>query len=101
MVEHSTHDGFPRITKAYVSSLIIDEQVRYIVETRTTVCSVRLVNGRTVTETATCGWDKQFDPIKGRTVARKKVLDKIIDYEQYLHCQRIYEANCPKEISHV
>jgi len=85
-------NGIPRITKDYVSGLIVDEHVRYIPETRTTICSVRLVNLQTITESATCGADQDFDPIKGRTIARRKVLNEIIKYEHYLHRQRVYEA---------
>lgn len=82
----------PRITKAYVQQLIVDEQIRYIPETRTTVCSVLLVNDQSITETATCGADQEYDPIKGRSVARKKVLNEIIRCEHYLYRQRLYEA---------
>lgn len=84
--------GIPRITKEYVAGLIVDEHVRYIPETRTTVCSVRLVNKQTVTEFATCGADQEYDPVKGRSVARRKVLNEIIKYEHYLQRQRVYEA---------
>lgn len=91
-------DGIPHITKDYVARLIVDEQIRYIPETRTTVCSVRLINKQTVTEFATCGADQEFDPIKGRSVARRKVLNEIIRYEHYLQRQRIYEAE--RELTH-
>jgi hypothetical protein len=90
-------NGIPRITKAHVEGLIVDEHVRYISETRTTICSVRLINEQTITESATCGADQQFDPIKGRSVARRKVLKEIIKYEHYLQRQRIYEAKKEKE----
>uniref|UniRef100_A0AB39CD02 Uncharacterized protein n=1 Tax=Pseudomonas phage RVTF4 TaxID=3236931 RepID=A0AB39CD02_9VIRU len=90
--------GIPRITKDYVAGLIVDEHVRYIPETRTTICSVRLVNSQTITESATCGADQEYDPIKGRTVARRKVLNEIIRYEHYLQRQRIYEAE--RELKH-
>ncbi len=89
-------NGFPRITKAYVEGLIVDEHVRYIPETRTTICSVLLVNKQAITEFATCGADQEFDPTKGRSVARKKVLAAIIKYEHYLYRQRIYEATKDK-----
>lgn len=85
-------EGIPRITKDYVASLIAVEKVIYIPETRTTVCSVRLVNKQTITEFATCGAGQEYDPIKGRTVARRKVLNEIIRNEHYLLRQRIYEA---------
>lgn len=87
----------PRITKAHVEQLIVDEQIRYIPETRTTICSVRLVNRQSITESATCGPDQEFDPIKGRSRARKKVLNEIIKYEHYLQRQRIYEAKRDKD----
>lgn len=86
----------PRINKAHVEGLIVDEHVRYIPETRTTICSVRLINKQTITESATCGADQEFDPFKGRSVARKKVLTEIIKYEHYLLRQRIYEAQKEK-----
>lgn len=89
--------GIPRITKNYVEGLIVDEHVRYIPETSTTICSVRLVNKQSITASATCGADQEFDPTKGRSVARKKVLAEIIKYEHYLHRQRIYEALKEKE----
>jgi hypothetical protein len=90
-------NGIPRINKAHAEALIVDEHVRYISETRTTICSVRLINEQTVTEFATCGVDQTFDPIKGRTIARKKVLNEIIKHEHYLLRQRLYEAKKEKE----
>lgn len=90
-------NGLPRITRSHVEGLIVDEHVRYISETRTTICSVRLINEQTITESATCGADQQFDPLKGRSVARRKVLNEIIRYEHYLHRQRVYEARKEKE----
>lgn len=90
-------EPIPRITKAYVAQLIVDEQIRYIPETNTTICSVRLVNRSSITEHATCGPDQEFDPIKGRTRARKKVLNEIIKCELYLLRQRLYEAKRDKE----
>lgn len=98
----SVPSNVPRITKTYIEELIVDEHLRYIPETRTTVCSVRLINRQSITQYATCGADQEYDPIKGRSVARKKVLNEIIKYEHYLFRQRMYEAakgnqECPKK----
>jgi hypothetical protein len=93
----STPNGIPRITKAYVEALIVEEHVRFIPETRTTICSVRLVNKQSVTQFATCGIDQEYDPIRGRSVARKKVLAEIIKNEHYLLRQRLYEAEKEKK----
>lgn len=87
----------PRITKAYVQQLIQSEHVRYITETRTTICSVKLLNRESVTEFATCGPGKVFDPIKGLSAARRKVMHKIIEFEFYLLRQRMYEHELTKE----
>lgn len=88
---------FPRITKAYVQGLIQSESVRYIAETSTTICSVKLRNRSSVTEFATCGPGKTFDPVKGLAAARRKVFHKIIEFEFYLLRQRIYEHELTKD----
>lgn len=89
---------FPRVTKAYAKSLIVKERMVVDHEMCIVVCMVKLVNGHRLTAEAIVANNSSFDPEKGETIAREKVIDKIINLEMYnlrskLHEHKLKEAS--------
>lgn len=82
----------PRLTDAYVESLIVHEDYHQFPGTRLTVCCVVLSNGWELSGEAACADPKQFDPETGRRRARKNTLKRVKLREQYLLRQRMFEA---------
>ena len=82
----------PRLTLDYLKSRISSEHYHYFEATRTTVCSVMLVNGFSITVSVVCSNTEQYDETVGRRHAFSKVLDKIRKREYYLLKQRLYEG---------
>lgn len=83
----------PRVTKAYANSLIDIE--KYIVdkELSVVICLVRLVNGHRYIGDAVVASSNLFEEERGKTVARKKVIDQIIADEMYVLRTKLHALN--------
>lgn len=83
----------PRVTKTYANSLIDIE--KYIVdkELSVVICLVRLVNGHRYIGDAIVASNNLFEEERGKTVARKKVIDQIIADEMYVLRTKLHALN--------
>lgn len=84
---------YPRLTLEYLRSRIVSEHYHYFEATRTTVCSVLLVNGFSITASVVCSNSELYDEAIGRRHVLNKVLEKIRKREYYLLKQRLYEGH--------
>lgn len=82
----------PRLTDAYLESLIVQESYYQFPGTRLTVCCMVLTNGWELSGEAACANPDQFDPEVGKRQARKNTLKRVKAREQYLLRQRMFEA---------
>lgn len=73
----------PRITKAYANSLIVIEKYFVDHELSVVVCIVKLKNRHRLTADAIVANSDVFEQERGKNVARKKILEKIIEHEMY------------------
>ncbi|ARV76762.1 hypothetical protein PHABIO_131 [Pseudomonas phage Phabio] len=82
----------PRVTKAYAISLIDVE--KYIVDEELSiiVCFVRLKNGHRYIGDAIVANSDKFEDMRGKAVARNKVIDQIIADEMYVLRTKLYES---------
>ena len=81
----------PRLTMEYLKSRIASEHYHHFPVTRTTVCSVLLVNGFSITASVVCKNTDLYDEAIGQKHAMTKVLDKLRKREYYLLRQRLHE----------
>jgi hypothetical protein len=81
------------VTPDHVERTIVEVQTRtdYLVGKLTTVVAVRLKNGFTIVETATCVDPDNYSENLGHKVCMKKIRDKIWMLEGYLLQQRKHE----------
>lgn len=83
--------GYPRLTVQYLRSKIVEEQYYYFESTRTTVCSIRIDNGFSITTSVVCSNPDSYDAATGQKHAFNKALDKLRKREHYVLKQRLYE----------
>jgi hypothetical protein len=81
----------PRLTTAYLETLLVFEDYHHFPGTRVTVCCLKVVNDQTMVGVSTCGESARFDITEGRKVARRNALAALKDSENYLLRQRLYE----------
>lgn len=81
----------PRLTPAYLESLIVSEDYHHFTGTRVTVCCLQVKNDQSMVGVAICGEPSRFDNTQGRTVARQHAMAKLKAAETYLLRQRLYE----------
>lgn len=83
----------PRVTKSYASNLIDKEHYHIDKELLIIVCLVRIKSGhRFVGEAIVANIDK-FEQERGMKIARKKVIDQIIEREMYVLRAKLYEES--------
>lgn len=73
----------PRITPEHIEACIAAEDYHVFDGTTTTVCCLILLNGFTVIGASYCANPADFDPEKGRQIARKNASEKIGEFEAY------------------
>lgn len=88
---------YPRVTIAYANSLIDIEKYDVDHELCIVTCRVRLKNSHRFTGEAIVANSEHFDIDRGKSVARKKVIDKIMEAEMYLLRTRLYEQSIKGE----
>lgn len=81
----------PRITATFLKSRVTDIQYHHFTATLATTCSIKLVNGYSITETVVCTNPELYDETMGQKHALLKALDKLRELEYYLLKQRLYE----------
>lgn len=81
----------PRLTVGYLRSKIVEEQYHYFESTRTTVCSIRLDNGFSITTSVVCANPEHYDAEAGQKHAFNKALEKLRKREYYVMKQRLHE----------
>lgn len=74
---------YPRITKGYAKSLIVQEQIIVNAEMCVVICIVKLANGHRLVTDAIVANSGVFDAGKGTQIARDKMIAKIMDLEMY------------------
>ncbi|AEH03512.1 hypothetical protein AVT69_gp087 [Pseudomonas phage PhiPA3] len=84
---------YPRITKSYARSLIIEEKIISDEDMLVTVCIVKLKNGHRIVTDAIVANKAAFDSKRGVIVARRKAIEEIIRLELYLLRQKKYERS--------
>lgn len=82
----------PRLTLSYLETLIERELYHHFSGTGVTVCCLVVANRYTITEHAVCANPQQFDLTKGQAQARRKAINALMEREQYLLRQRLYES---------
>lgn len=82
----------PRLTDAYLETLIVHEDYYHYPGTRVTVCCLVVENGFSITGEAVCANPNQFDFTAGKRQARRNTLKRLKEYEHYLLRQRLYET---------
>jgi hypothetical protein len=82
---------FPAITPVHLELCVVSEDYHVFPGTTLTVCCLTLENGYTVTGQSACVHAGNFDPVRGRQVARKNAVDNIWALEGYLLRQRLFE----------
>ena len=81
----------PRLTPAYLESLILSEDYHHFKGTRVTVCCLKVKNDQSMVGVSICGESSRFDIAEGRRIARGHAITKLKDAETYLLRQRLYE----------
>lgn len=81
----------PRVTKAYAISLIDTEKYDIDHELSVVTCKVRLFSGHREVGHAIVANSDLFEEQRGKAVARKKVIDKIIELEMYKLRDNLYK----------
>lgn len=74
----------PRLTPAHIDAQIHTVHYHRVPNTTTTICTLVLRNGFTITETSACVSAANFDETIGRELAYKKARERIWDFEGYL-----------------
>jgi len=99
MDENNRNDEplIPRLTYPYLETLVIFEDYHHFPETGTTTCCIKVMNGFAITESASCGSANRFDFDIGKEKSRRKAMKRLMDYEQYLLKNRLYEARLMRE----
>lgn len=82
---------YPRLTVQYLRSRIVDEQYYYFERTRTTVCSIHIDNGFSITTSVVCSNPENYDAAAGQKHAFNKALDKLRKCEYYVLKQRLHD----------
>lgn len=91
------HPIIPRLTYPYLETLIVTEDYHHFPGTGTTVCCIKSKNGFVITTDASCGSANHFDFEVGKQKARRKAMKRLMELEQYLLRQRLYEARTARE----
>lgn len=87
----------PRVTRAYANALIDIEKYDIDRELCIVTCRVKLKNLQRFTADAIVANTKLFDVERGKSVARKKIIDKIIEAELYALRVKLYEQSLKGE----
>lgn len=83
----------PRVTKAYAESLIDVEKYHIDKELSVVICLVMLKSGQRFLGDAMVANCNLFEEQRGKGVARKKVINKIMESEMYVLRTKLYEEN--------
>jgi hypothetical protein len=81
----------PRITSKYLESLIVHEEYHHFPVTCTTVCTVKVLNNFSITESVVCANPELYNEEAGKRAARKKVFSRLQELEYYLLKQRLHD----------
>lgn len=81
----------PRLTPQDIDAVIVSED--YHLVATTTICTLTLRNGFTVTGTACCADPRNFEQRHGERRAREDARKHIWPLENYLLRQRLFEAS--------
>lgn len=84
-----------KITGEYISSRIAETHYSILPDGRTTVCSLVLVNGYTVTGSSSCLDRANFSVDRGRNYSFEKAFEKICEVEAFLAMEDEYRKVKP------
>lgn len=84
-----------KITNEYIKSRVEEVNYSILPDGRTTVCSIVLVNGYTVTGSSSCLIRANFSVDLGRNYSFKKALEKIFEVEAFLAMEDEYRKVKP------
>ncbi|PHV12080.1 Gp49 family protein [Chitinimonas sp. BJB300] len=88
----------PRITERDVHAAIVGEDYHHFANSTLTVCMLRLRNGFTVLGQSACVSRDNFDPVKGREIARRNACDEVWKVLGYDLCEQIHRVERNKSL---
>lgn len=84
-----------KITNEYIASRVAETHYSILPDGRTTVCSIVLVNGFTVTGSSSCVDRANFSVDLGRNYSFQKAFEKIFEVEAFLAMEDEYRKVKP------
>lgn len=84
-----------KITNEYIKSRVAETHYSILPDGRTTVCSIVLVNGYTVTGSSSCLDRANFSVDLGRNYSFQKAFEKIFEVEAFLAMEDEYRKVKP------
>lgn len=86
---------YPKVTPERIQEVIADEHYQVMLDGRTTLCTLTLVNGFSVHGFASCVHKDNFDAEIGMKMSRKDAENRIWVLEGYLLAQRLHDEKNP------